>query len=322
MAKAFSLDFLRIKSNELTNECGRIEYVHTKKNQSGTAYPSSEGVSLLLFIPRTVGASDVCIELYDDSATKKINSIPASLKTTDANTDVYSVSIKSGTLECGLYFFDVVINSVIKIKGYKNANKICFSNTDAGEKFQLTVFDEVYEKPANKYGGIIYHVFVDRFARGGLVCARKDAVMVSEWNSEIPEYPAYPGAFLRNNTFFGGTLYGIIDKLDYLVSLGVNTIYLSPIFEAYSNHKYDTGDYSKVDEMFGGDEAFRLLIKEAKKKGIGIILEYSIIPARIVFILIKTADTIRSEHINQRILIIMIGIVFRSILTSTPVGGE
>ena len=120
---------------------------------------------------------------------------------------------------------------------------------------------------------MIYHVFVDRFFKYGDVKSREDAVIIDDWSAEIPEYPEYPGAFLKNNYFYGGTLYGVTKKLKYLASLGVNTIYLSPVFEAYSNHKYDTGDYSKIDEMFGGEKAFCKLIKEAKNLGIGIILD-------------------------------------------------
>jgi glycosidase len=97
--------------------------------------------------------------------------------------------------------------------------------------------------------------------------------MNDDWYDGVPEYPEYPGGFVRNNMFFGGTLWGVIEKLDYLKSLGVNFIYLNPIFEAYSNHKYDTGDYTKIDPMFGGEEAFDALISAAKKKGIGVILD-------------------------------------------------
>lgn len=56
---------------------------------------------------------------------------------------------------------------------------------------------------------------------------------------------------MANDMFFGGDLYGIIEKLDYLQTLGVNCLYLSPIFDARSNHKYDTGNYMEVDQMFG-----------------------------------------------------------------------
>ena len=73
--------------------------------------------------------------------------------------------------------------------------------------------------------------------------------------------------------FFGGDLYGIIDKLDYIEELGVTCLYLSPIFDAYSNHKYDTGDYMSVDSMFGSEKALDTLIKEAKKRNIHIIFD-------------------------------------------------
>lgn len=68
-----------------------------------------------------------------------------------------------------------------------------------------------------------------------------------------------------------GDLKGITMKLDYLESLGVSCIYLNPISEAYSNHRYDTGDYSKVDPILGTEEDFKHLCAEAKKRGIHII---------------------------------------------------
>ncbi|MDD6341436.1 MAG: glycoside hydrolase family 13 protein, partial [Eubacteriales bacterium] len=94
-----------------------------------------------------------------------------------------------------------------------------------------------------------------------------------DWENGVPEYAENNGGFLKNNTVFGGDLYGVAEKLDYIKSLGTELIYLSPIFDAYSNHKYDTGDYMKVDPSFGGDEALEYLVSEAKKRGIGIILD-------------------------------------------------
>jgi glycosidase len=73
--------------------------------------------------------------------------------------------------------------------------------------------------------------------------------------------------------FFGGNLDGVTEKLPYIASLGVCCIYLSPIFRAYSNHKYDTGDYTRVDEAFGGDGALSRLVKAAKSFGIRIVLD-------------------------------------------------
>ena len=60
--------------------------------------------------------------------------------------------------------------------------------------------------------------------------------------------------------FYGGNLKGIIEKLPYLNKMGVTIIYLSPIFESSSNHKYNTGDYKKIDPMFGDEEIFKELM--------------------------------------------------------------
>jgi glycosidase len=121
--------------------------------------------------------------------------------------------------------------------------------------------------------GIIYHIFVDRFARGGDVPVRSDAVMNDDWYGGVPQYAEYPGMNVENNMFFGGTLYGVAEKLDYLLSLGCEWLYLSPIFTAYSNHKYDTADFMSVDPMFGGDAALEHLIKECHSRGIKLILD-------------------------------------------------
>ena len=139
--------------------------------------------------------------------------------------------------------------------------------------FALTVFRKRKNPPAWLYGGIIYHIFVDRFFRGGNEPCRADAVMNEDWYNGIPPYVKKSGDRLDNNVFFGGDLYGVIEKLPYISSLGVTCIYLSPIFEAYSNHKYDTGNYDKVDDMFGGEGAFSVLVSECKNYGITLILD-------------------------------------------------
>src|SRR5262249_29760969 len=81
---------------------------------------------------------------------------------------------------------------------------------------------------------------------------------------------------LYGNDFFGGDLAGIIDKLDYIKDLGANTLYLTPIFRAVSNHKYDTADYRHVDPHFGSDAAFERLTRAAKKRDIRVLLDTSL----------------------------------------------
>jgi glycosidase len=73
--------------------------------------------------------------------------------------------------------------------------------------------------------------------------------------------------------FFGGNLWGVAEKLEYLKEMGVGVIYLNPIFKAYSNHKYDTADYLQIDSMFGGEKAFEHLLKRAESLDIKIILD-------------------------------------------------
>jgi glycosidase len=79
-----------------------------------------------------------------------------------------------------------------------------------------------------------------------------------------------------NNDFFGGDLAGIIDKLDYIRDLGANAIYMTPIFRASSNHKYDTADYHQVDPAFGSNADFERLTREAARRGIRVIPDASL----------------------------------------------
>jgi glycosidase len=154
-------------------------------------------------------------------------------------------------------------------------NNVDFTLTEReGRAFRLLIHTADYHTPAWVCGGTMYHIFVDRFFRGeGYAPLRAGATLESDWENGIPQFAPYPGAPLANDRFFGGNLFGIIEKLDYLKSLGVTVLYLSPIFEAASNHKYDTGDYEKVDAAFGGEEAFAALIARAKDYGIRIILD-------------------------------------------------
>lgn len=137
---------------------------------------------------------------------------------------------------------------------------------------QISAYKKQYSSPDWLDGGVFYQIFIDRFARGGSCKKRDDAIMIDDWDNGVPEYNDGRHEF-KNNTFFGGTLIGAAEKLDYLASIGVTCVYLSPCFEAYSNHKYDTGDYMHVDEMFGGDEALRNFVSEASKRGIAVMLD-------------------------------------------------
>ncbi len=78
---------------------------------------------------------------------------------------------------------------------------------------------------------------------------------------------------ITNQDYFGGDLRGIEEKLGYLKSLGVTCLYLNPIFEAHSNHRYDTADYRKIDPLLGTEEDFRSLCESAREQGIRVLLD-------------------------------------------------
>ena len=141
-----------------------------------------------------------------------------------------------------------------------------------GGSFQVTACAPAEKTPEWIRGGLIYHIFVDRFRHGGDLHLRPGAVFRPDWGG-CPSYLPDESGIVRNNDFFGGDLYGIIEKLPYLEELGVTCLYLSPVFEAASNHKYDTGDFMQIDPAFGGDEAFKRLCSEASSRGIRIILD-------------------------------------------------
>lgn len=140
--------------------------------------------------------------------------------------------------------------------------------------FQLTVYDGSTVTPDWFGRGVTYQIFPDRFCRleppdpAGMV---GDRWVHKDWN-ELMAYEPEDG-IITNRDFFGGSLKGILSRLDYLESLSVSTIYLNPIFEAASNHRYDTCDYEKIDPMLGTEKDFRLLCREAKKRGIRILLD-------------------------------------------------
>jgi cyclomaltodextrinase len=141
--------------------------------------------------------------------------------------------------------------------------------------YQLTVYDAEESVPAWFGEGVTYQIFPDRFCRSrlpdpeGLVGGR---TIHTDWN-ESPEFLPNSYGEIRNRDFFGGDFQGVIDKLDYLKDLGVDTLYFNPIFEAAENHRYGTADYSRVDPMLGTNEDFSRLCSEAHSRGMRVMLD-------------------------------------------------
>ena len=146
---------------------------------------------------------------------------------------------------------------------------------DLGGRWQLTVYDGRGHTPEWFGSGVSYQIFPDRFCRSripdpaGMVGERT----VHENWQDTPDFLPDEQGEIRNRDFFGGDLPGITGKLDYLKGLGVTTVYLNPIFEAASNHRYNTADYLAIDPMLGKEEDFQTLCQEAHKRGMRILLD-------------------------------------------------
>ena len=118
---------------------------------------------------------------------------------------------------------------------------------------------DVPETPEWVADAVFYQIFPERFAKGD---PARDPDDVEEWG----------GTPTRDN-FFGGDLRGIVEKLDYLEELGVTALYLTPIFESPSNHKYNTTDYMRIDPHFGDEETLRELVECAHDRDVRVMLD-------------------------------------------------
>lgn len=141
--------------------------------------------------------------------------------------------------------------------------------------YQLTVYSKQYQTPKWFSEGVTYHIFVDRFNRATISppLVEDNNFHVHRDKNETPHFEPDKYGIVQNKDIYGGNLDGIREKLPYLSSLGVTTIYLSPVFEAWSNHKYNTADYKKIDSQFGDEEALERLCLEAQSYGMRVILD-------------------------------------------------
>lgn len=119
---------------------------------------------------------------------------------------------------------------------------------------------DINETPDWVKDTIWYQIFPDRFCNG-------DASLNSEW---VKQWKCEP---VQHLDIYGGDLRGIRSRIAYLQELGITGIYLTPIFSAKSNHKYNTTDYYKIDEYFGDEEELRKLVQDAHKAGIRVMLD-------------------------------------------------
>ncbi len=200
-------------------------------------------------------------------------------KAIEANDHIYQFEIKTGERP-GLLFYCFQIKLAEEIyyygkqhEGYGGVGRL---TRELNNKYQITVYRDKQNLPIWFSESIVYQIFVDRFYNGNpdkeILNPKKNSLLHSHWDND-PLYIKNEDGHVVRWDFFGGNLIGVKEKLAYLKELGISTIYFNPIFQAASNHKYDTGDYHQIDEMFGDNQVFTDLVKEAEELGISIILD-------------------------------------------------
>lgn len=149
-------------------------------------------------------------------------------------------------------------NDYSKIHGYDSTDFL-FTLTEYFN-FPYLNKEDIYQAPKWSKDMIWYQIFLDRFYPGD-----------HPKEGYLPFGSIIEG--INNQMLFGGSLQGVIDKIPYLVDLGITGIYFTPIFESPSAHKYDTTNYLLIDPQFGTNEDFKKLVDELHKNQIKIILD-------------------------------------------------
>lgn len=161
------------------------------------------------------------------------------------------------------------------------------SDESTDNSWQLTIYDPSFQTPDWVKNGIVYQIFPDRFRDGdvsndtpaGSFFYDTDGTIYrsnsSDWNQVVcdPRDPNGDCPQIWSQNFYGGDMQGLINQLEYLDELGITAIYLNPIFESPSNHKYDTTDYTVIDDNFGDLTLFESLVAQANNLGINVILD-------------------------------------------------
>ena len=239
------------------------------KTPFGTVIPGQE-CRMHIAIPASCQTRQVTLRLEQENGTPSCD-VPFVLQKIDGPYEWYEGTLQIDT--CGLYFYYFQITTANEcFRLFKQGED---TNMEAGDKWQISCVTDEFPVPAYARGAVMYQIFPDRFYQVGSpdLTGKLDPYWVHKNVDEMPEFRPDAKGEVLNNDFFGGNFAGIQAKLPYLKELGVNIIYLNPIFKAYSNHRYDTCDYLQPDPMLGTTAEFCALCDAAHELGMRIILD-------------------------------------------------
>ena len=244
----------------------------TKEYHKSITKASAAGCSLRLrvVLPRNFGVTACYLIISEDN--KNDTYISMNWESTDGVTEWWYTDFCPEN-PC-LLFYRFAYNAPWGHTSVGRAEKGITGEIGSFRKWQLTAFDKDFSTPDWVKGSIIYQIFPDRFCFSGEKKENipKDRILRNDYDS-LPCYKPDEKGIIRNNDYFCGDFKGIESKLDYIKSLSVGLIYLNPICEAHSNHRYDTADYLSPDPLLGTKDDFVSLCNEAHKRGMKIILD-------------------------------------------------
>ncbi|MFZ2257733.1 MAG: glycoside hydrolase family 13 protein [Clostridiaceae bacterium] len=216
------------------------------------------------------------LNYYQEKPTPKV----IKTLTMDQQGGIHSATLQ--VMERGLFFYWFSVSVEGRTTYFGNSHDslgglaVPYDQEYQMRMFQITVHEYSQPAPAWYKNAIFYQIFPDRFhngnADGHINHPKPGSFLYAHWE-DTPYYIKNPKGAIERWEFSGGNLLGIRKKLDYLTKLGITGIYLNPIFEARSNHRYDTGDYHKIDPMLGTNEEFSDLMASCQERNIGVILD-------------------------------------------------
>ena len=227
-------------------------------------------VTLHLHIPTAVSAWKVEIVLcYEDGSPARYHEMYR-IEQRGAY-DIYKGDFSLFTPGLHFYYFQIhAPHGMFRL--FKQGDD---TNMEEGGLWQISCISPDFTTPDWAKGAIIYQIFPDRFHRSGkcnLTGKLHPYTIHRHWDEDVDWAPDENG-IVHNNDFFGGNFRGITEKMDYIASLGTGIIYLNPIGKAFSNHRYDTGDYKIPDPMLGTEADFKDMCDAAHARGMKVILD-------------------------------------------------
>lgn len=236
------------------------------------AVSTEEKIHFKIVLPRSLSCSKACLRIIADNNTFSEYLMMFWCGMYNNDYEMWECHFTPHDEGIYWYFFELDTNNG-KQNIFKCENSSC-GEISNGRSWQLTVSKSDFNTPAWLNQGIMYQIFPDRFfaSKKPKNNVPQDRTLTTDWQKD-PVWQENSQGKITNSDYFCGDLAGITEKLDYLESLGVTCIYLNPIFEAHSNHRYNTADYSKIDPLLGTLDDFKKLTSELKKRNMHLILD-------------------------------------------------